>query len=294
MNVRPRRSLLFSPAANPRALEKAKSLASDGLIFDLEDSASAEEKPAARARIAAALADSGYGRRERLVRINGLDTAWGEGDLRAAVAAGADGIVVPKIRSAGDIGAAWRLIADAGGGERIQLWTMIETAQALLDIGDIARASAQPDCRFGGFILGTNDIARETRAAMVPGRGPMLAWLSQCVLAARAYGLVVIDSVFNDFRDSDGLRTECEQGLAMGMDGKTVIHPAQIDIVNAVFAPSPANVAEAEKIVAAFDQPENHGKGVISLDGRMVERLHADMAEQTLAMARAIVQLSQT
>ena len=291
MIVRPRRSLLFSPAANPRALEKAKTLASDALIFDLEDSAAAEEKPAARARIVAALADKGYGRRERIVRINGLDTPWGEEDLRAAVAGGADGVLAPKIASAGDVVAAARLIAEAGGGETTRLWTMIETARALLDIGDIARTAAQPECRFGGFILGTNDIARETGAAMAPGRWPMLSWLSQCVLAARAHGLAIIDSVYNDFRDLDGLRAECEQGVRMGMDGKTVIHPAQIDIVNAAFAPSAESIAEAEKIVAAFALPENRDKAVISLDGRMVESLHAGMAERTLAMARAIADM---
>ncbi|MGE3248531.1 MAG: CoA ester lyase [Beijerinckiaceae bacterium] len=291
MEIRPRRSLLFSPAANPRALEKAKTLAGDGLIFDLEDSAAPEEKPAARARIVAALADPGYGPRERLVRINGLDTPWGEDDLRAAVAAGADGIVVPKIVAASDVSAAARLIAEAGG-DKTLLWTMIETARALLDIGEIARTAALPECRFGGFILGTNDIARETRVAMVPGRGPMLAWLGQCVLAARAYGHTVIDSVYNDFRDTDGLRAECVQGAAMGMDGKTVIHPAQINIVNEVFSPAPAEVAAAERIVAAFELPENRDKAVISIEGRMVERLHAQMAERTLGLARSIAAMA--
>ncbi len=292
MNVRPRRSLLFSPAANARALEKAKTLPADGFIFDLEDSAAEGEKDAARQRIVAALADAGYGRRERIVRVNGLDTQWGVEDLRAAVQAGADGIVVPKITSAGDILAAARLIADAGGAGRTQLWTMIETARALLDISEIARAAAQPECNFAGFILGTNDIARETRVAMVPGRGPMLAWLSQCVLAARAYGITIIDSVYNDFRNLDGLRAECGQGLQMGMEGKTVIHPAQIDVANAVFAPSPEAVASAEAIVRAFALPENKGKGVISMDGRMVELLHAEMAQRTLDMARAIRELA--
>lgn len=291
MTVLPRRSLLFSPAANPRALEKAKALPADGYIFDLEDSAAEGEKAAARERIAAALRDAGYGRKERIVRINGLDTAWGRDDLRAAVQAGADGIVVPKITSAGDVLAAARLIADAGGAGRTQLWTMIETARALLDIGEIARAGAQPECNFAGFILGANDIARETRVAMMPGRAPMLAWLGQCVLAARAFGLTILDSVYNDFRNQEGLRAECEQGRQMGMDGKTLIHPAQIDVANAVFAPSAEAVADAERIVAAFALPENRSKGVISMDGRMVELLHVDMARRTLDLARAIREL---
>lgn len=286
---RPRRSLLFSPAANARALEKAKTLASDALIFDLEDSASPEAKPEARARAIAAVADAGYGEREKLIRINSLDTPWGNDDLRAVAASSADGVVVPKITSSADIAAAARIIDEAGGATT--LWVMIETARALLDIADIARTAARPEYRFGGFILGTNDIARETRVAMVKGRAPMLAWLGQCVLAARAFGHIIIDSVYNDFRDSDGLRAECEQGLHMGMDGKTVIHPAQIDIVNDIFAPSADEVAEARRIVDAFELPENSGKAVISIDGRMVERLHADMAQRTLGMANAIVAL---
>ncbi|MCC2099384.1 MAG: CoA ester lyase, partial [Hyphomicrobiales bacterium] len=218
-----------------------------------------------------------------------LDTPWGNDDLRAVAASSADGVVVPKITSSADIAAAARIIDEAGGATT--LWVMIETARALLDIADIARTAARPEYRFGGFILGTNDIARETRVAMVKGRAPMLAWLGQCVLAARAFGHIIIDSVYNDFRDSDGLRAECEQGLHMGMDGKTVIHPAQIDIVNDIFAPSADEVAEARRIVDAFELPENSGKAVISIDGRMVERLHADMAQRTLGMANAIVAL---
>lgn len=286
--IRPRRSLLFSPASNPRALEKAKTLGGDALIFDLEDSAAAEEKADARMRAVAAVQDDGYGTREKLVRINGLDTPWGPEDLRAATAAGANGILVPKIMSAGDIAAASSLITEAGGEGHTALWVMIETARALLDIGEIARAAAQPGSGFAGFILGTNDIARETRVAMVPGRGPMLPWISQCVLAARAYGHVVIDSVYNDFRNLDGLREECEQGLQLGMDGKTVIHPAQIDVVNDVFAPSAEQISAAQRIVDAFELPENSGKAVISIDGRMVELLHAEMAARTLALAKAI------
>ncbi len=286
MTIRPRRSLLFSPAANARALEKAKSLNPDALILDLEDSATPETKPEARERAIAAIRDTGYGAREKLLRINGLDTPWGADDLRAAAANGADGIVVPKITGVADIAAASRIIDETGGGA--ELWVMIETAQALLDIGEIARAASQPEYRFAGFILGTNDIARETRVAMVKGRAPMLAWLGQCVLAARAFGHIVIDSVYNDFRDADGLRAECEQGLQMGMDGKTVIHPAQIDIVNEIFAPSADEIEHARRIVDAFELPENSGKAVISIDGRMVERLHAEMAQRTLGMGRAV------
>ena len=285
--TRPRRSLLFSPAANSRALEKAKSLHPDVLIFDLEDSALPEDKPACRDRAVAAVRDPGYGSRERLVRVNALDTPWGADDLRAAASAGADGVVVPKIECAADITAAARIIAGTGDG-RTNLWVMIETARALLEIGEIARTAAQPECSFAGFILGTNDIARETRAAMVRGRGPMLSWISQCVLAARAWGHVVIDSVYNDFRDLDGLQAECEQGVQLGMDGKTVIHPAQIDVVNRVYAPSDEELQRAQHIASAFELPENQGKAVISIDGQMVERLHLEMALRTLQIAGAI------
>ena len=292
ISPRPRRSLLFSPASNPRALEKAKSLQPDALIFDLEDSALPQEKTACRERAIDAVRDPGYGARERLVRINGLDTPWGADDLRAAVLAGADGVLVPKIETPADISAAARLIAEAGG-KKTALWVMIETARALLEINEIAREAARPECPLAGFILGTNDIARETRAAMIKGRAPMLPWISQCVLAARAWGHVVIDSVYNDFRDLDGLKAECEQGLQLGMDGKTVIHPAQIGVVNDVFGPSAQQIAEAQHIVAAFELPENNGKAVISLDGRMVERLHMDMAQRTLGLAHAINELSE-
>lgn len=282
MVVGARRSLLFSPGANARAMEKAKSLPADGLIFDLEDSVSPEEKPAARERVSAVLAEPGYQGRERLVRVNALDTEWAEDDIRAAAQAGADGVLVPKIYSSGDVGALSRLLADCGGQTR--LWVMIETARALLDIADIAKTGSSPETPLAGIILGTNDIARETHVPMVPGRGPMLSWLSQCVLAARAYNLTVIDSVFNDFRNPEGLREECLQGRDLGFDGKTVIHPAQIDTVNQVYSPSDEVVARAQAIIDAFDQPENRDKAVISLDGEMVERLHLEMAKRTLTL----------
>lgn len=286
--IRPRRSLLFSPGANARALEKAKGLPADGLIFDLEDSVGEEEKSASRERVAAALRDEGYGRRERLVRINGPGSVDMAGDLAAIVPAGPDGILVPKITGTKDLQDARAGIANAGGAADIALWLMIETPRAILEIAEIARKAADPAVNCAGFVLGTNDIARETRAKLVPGRAPMLSWISQCVLAARAYGLSVIDSVFNDIRNDDGLRAECEQGALMGMDGKTVIHPGQIAIVNEVFAPSQGEIEEARRIVAAFEEPENRNKGVISLDGRMVEQLHAEMARRTLAIADAI------
>ena len=291
-SIKPRRSLLFCPAANPRVLEKAKTLVSDAVIFDLEDSAVPEAKIEARQRAIAAVGDPGYGTRERLVRINGLDSEWGADDLKAAVIAGADGVLVPKVESAGDILAASRMISDAGGNGRTRLWVMIETAKALLDIAAIAKAAAQPECRFAGFVLGTNDIARETHAAMVNGRAPMMSWISQCVLAARAYGHGVIDSVYNDFRDLEGFQAECGQGLQLGMDGKSVIHPAQIEIANDIFGPSAGEITAARQIVDAFERPGNKDKGVISIDGRMVERLHLGMAQRTLEMADAIAKLT--
>jgi len=285
MPLAPLRSLLFSPGANLRALDKAKSLPADGLIFDLEDSVAPADKPAARANVAAALADPAYGARMRLARINPLDTQWGQDDLAAAVGAGADGVLAPKVTSAADVLDASRALERAGAGELTRLWIMVETARALLDIAEIVRAGTGPGGRLAGVMLGTNDIARETGVPLAPGRGPMTSWISQVVLAARAYGLTPIDSVFNDFRDEDGLRRECAQGRDMGFDGKAVIHPAQLAIVNAVFGPTAEAIAEARAIVAAFEEPANRDLAVLAVDGRMVERLHLDMARRTLAMA---------
>lgn len=288
MRIHPRRSLLYMPGNNARAHEKARSLPADGLIFDLEDSVAPEEKANARARICETVRAGGFGSREIAVRINGLGSAFWTDDLKALAGLPLDAIVAPKITGPTDIATLAAAMREAGLPSKTRLWTMIETPRAVLDIASIAATAADESCPLSLFILGTNDIARETHTRMVKGRGPMLAWISQCVLAARAYGLSILDSVYNDIKDIDGLRAECEQGRDLGMDGKTVIHPAQIPVANEIFAPPAAEIEDARKIAAAFALPENATKGVINLDGRMVERLHLEMAQRTLAISDAI------
>lgn len=290
MDPRPRRSLLYMPGINARAHEKARSLPVDGVIFDLEDSVAPEEKANARAQISETVTAGGFGSSELAVRINGLDSPFWRDDLKAIAGLPLGAIVVPKISDAADIAKLAAAMRASGCSPDTQLWAMIETPRAVLDIAAIAGCASDPACPLSLFILGTNDIARETHARMVKGRAPMLSWISQCVLAARAYGLSILDSVYNDIKDIDGLRAECEQGRDLGMDGKSLIHPAQIPVANEVFAPPPAEIEEARKIVAAFDLPENAAKGVISLDGRMVERLHLEMAQRTLSIVASIAE----
>ncbi len=284
--IRPRRSVLYMPGSNERALEKAKTLAADALILDLEDAVSPEKKADARKQVADTVKAGGYGERELIIRINALDTEWGHDDLEAAIDAAPDAILVPKPNRAADLDAVARKVETAG--KEIALWAMVETPLALLNIQEIAGCAAHSHAPLTAFVMGTNDLAKETRARFVPGRTPMLPWLTTSILAARAFGLDIIDGVYNDFRDTDGFQAECEQARDLGMDGKTLIHPTQLDAANAVFAPSDAEVADARKIIAAFEQPENKGKGAISLDGRMVELLHAEMAKRTVALAEAI------
>jgi citrate lyase subunit beta / citryl-CoA lyase len=284
--IRPRRSVLYMPGSNERALEKAKTLAADALILDLEDAVSPEKKADARKQVADTVKAGGYGGRELIIRINALDTEWGHDDLEAAIEAEPDAILVPKPNRAADLDAVARKVETAG--KEIALWAMVETPLALLNIQEIAGCAAHSHAPLTAFVMGTNDLAKETRARFVPGRAPMLPWLTTSILAARAFGLDIIDGVYNDFRDTDGFQAECEQARDLGMDGKTLIHPTQLEAANAVFAPSDAEVAEARKIIAAFEEPENKGKGAISLDGRMVELLHAEMAKRTVALAEAI------
>lgn len=288
MTNRPRRSLLYMPGVNARAHEKARSLPADGVILDLEDSVAPGEKANARAQIRHTIEAGGFGNREIAVRINGLESAFWKDDIASLAGLRLDAIVAPKVASPADIATLGAAMAQAGLPERTKLWAMIETPRAVLHVAGIAACAEQSGNRLALFILGANDIARETRARMLKGRAPMLSWISQCVLAARAYGLSILDSVYNDIKDLDGLRAECEQGRDLGMDGKTVIHPAQIAIANEVFAPPPEEIEEARRIVAAYQLPENADKGVINLDGRMVERLHLEMAERTLAILAAI------
>jgi citrate lyase subunit beta/citryl-CoA lyase len=287
---RPRRSCLYVPGANARALEKAKSLPADVLILDLEDAVAPDAKADAREAIPAAIGERAYGAREVLVRVNGLDTEWGRDDLEMAVSAGIDGVLVPKITRGKDVRAVNRFLNDAGASPDLGLWVMIETPLAILNIRKIAKASAKT--RLTGFVMGTNDLAKEFNAVATPDRLAFLFSLSAALVAARAYQLVAIDGVYNDIGTDVGLMTECEQGRVLGFDGKTLIHPGQIETANRVFSPSEAEVSHAKQVVEAFALPGNRGKGVISLNGRMVELLHLEQAERLLAIDDAIRQMA--
>ncbi|KAB2914795.1 MAG: CoA ester lyase [Hyphomicrobiaceae bacterium] len=293
MQIRPRRSVLYMPGSNARALEKAKSLAADALILDLEDAVAPDAKETARRQVCEAVRQGGYGHRELVIRINALETPWGKADLEAAAAAAPDAILLPKPNAGADIARATDALIAAGAPDKTRLWAMIETPLAILNLADIAAASRLPKARLACFVLGTNDLVKETRADLSVNRRPALYWLSAAITAARAYGLDVLDGVYNNFKDVEGYRRECVHGRRLGFDGKTLIHPDQVAIANEVFAPPEAEVAFAKKIMAAFDLPENRGKGVITVDGRMVELLHADMARRTVAVADAIRERSQ-
>jgi citrate lyase subunit beta / citryl-CoA lyase len=285
MKIRPRRSVLYMPGSNARALEKAATLPADALILDLEDAVAPEAKDLARTQVCAAVKDRRFGKREVIVRINGLDTPWGHDDIEAAAAAGPDAILVPKVNDAADVAHAEQHMANAP--TSCALWLMIETPRAIFNANAIAGAGGRLSC----FVMGTNDLVKEMRALHTPGREALLASLNLAVLAARAHALTVIDGVFNEIADAPGLEAICRQGRALGFDGKTLIHPSQIEACNRIFSPDPAEVARARAILDAFDRPENKGRGAISLDGRMVELLHAEIAKQTVALAEAIAGL---
>ena len=288
MSVRPRRSVLYMPGSNARALEKAKTLAADGVILDLEDSVAPDAKEAARNQVAAAVKAGGFGGREVFIRVNGVDTPWHADDLAAAAHAAPDAVLVPKVQSPETLELIGRRLLDMGTPHKTRVWAMIETPLAIFNILAIAAEARDSESRLAGLIMGTNDLAKDTRARIVPGRAPMLAWLSTCVAAARAHGVDILDGVYNDIGNSDGFQMECAQGAELGFDGKTLIHPNQIEPCNQAFSPSAEEVAQARKLIAAFDLPENKGKGVVAIDGRMVERLHAEMARRTVAIAEAI------
>jgi citrate lyase subunit beta / citryl-CoA lyase len=288
MTTRPRRSVLYMPGANARALEKAKTLPCDAVILDLEDSVAPDAKVAARKQVADVVTAGGFGTREVIVRINALDTQWWLDDLAAAAKAHPDGILVPKISKPGQLQDIAARLIDIAADQKIKVWAMMETPIGIINAPAIAASAADPETRLAGFVMGTNDIAKETRAQLLPGRAPMLAWLAQCVLAAHAFGIDILDGVYNDLADIEGLQRECVQGRELGFDGKTLIHPNQIEPCNAAFSPGAAEVAQARKFIAAFDLPENRDKGVVQIEGRMVERLHADMARRTVAIAEAI------
>jgi citrate lyase subunit beta/citryl-CoA lyase len=288
MTIRPRRSVLYMPGSNARALEKARTLPADVVILDLEDAVAPDAKEAARNQVVAAVKAGGFGAREVFIRINGLDTPWSSEDLAAAAAAAPDAILVPKISTPDQLEMIGQRLLDTHTDLRVRVWAMIETPIAIFNVRALAAAATDSETRLAGFVLGTNDLAKETRAKLLPGRVPMLPWLSTCVLAARAYGIDVLDGVYNDLSDAEGFAKECEQARDLGFDGKTLIHPNQIEPCNAAFSPSPDEVAQARKTIAAFDLPENRDKGVVQIDGRMVERMHAEMARRTVAIAAAI------
>jgi citrate lyase subunit beta/citryl-CoA lyase len=289
--IRPRRSVLYMPGANERALEKARSLPADSLILDLEDSVAPDAKATARKTVVEAVREGGYGRREIVIRPNALETAWGTADLLAAAAAAPDAILVPKVQHPGDIISAAKILKSVHAPDRTKLWAMMETPQAILHAGEIAKVGADPENRLVCLVMGTNDLLKESRARALHDRFAVVPWLAMAVVAARAYGLDIIDGVYNDFKDEPGFRLECEHGRTLGMDGKTLIHPSQVTPCNEIFSPSDEEVAWSKKIIRAFDEPENAQKGVITVDGKMVERLHLVQATRTVTIATSVKEI---
>jgi (3S)-malyl-CoA thioesterase len=279
--ARPYRSVLYIPGSKPRALDKARTLPVDAIIFDLEDAVSVEEKENARKTLADALAAGGYGARMKIVRINGLDTAWGHADAEAAARMGCDAILLPKVSSPADLDALAEITGD------VPLWAMMETPRGMLNAAEIA---AHP--RLQGMVMGTNDLAKDMQTRFRADRLPLMSGLGLCVLAAKAEGKIIVDGVFNAFKDTEGLAAECAQGRDMGFDGKTLIHPAQVDVTNEAFAPSAAEMDLARRQIAAFEEAEASGQGVAVVDGKIVENLHVVTAREILAKADAIAAIS--
>ncbi|HAK62681.1 MAG TPA: CoA ester lyase [Alphaproteobacteria bacterium] len=285
--ARPRRSVLYMPGSNARAMDKARTLPADALILDLEDAVAPDAKEQARQQVCAALREGGYGKREMIVRINALESPWGMADLLAAAAVKPDAVLVPKVSSPSVLHRA-EAILESQGAHDTSLWAMMETPLGILHAESIA--SATP--RLAVFVMGTNDIAKEMRSAHTPMRLPMITSLGLCMLAARAFDVAVIDGVYNDIKDEAGFAAICRQGQELGMDGKTLIHPSQVGPCNEIFSPTPAEIETARKIIAEFAKPENAGKGVVTVDGRMTELLHAEIAKRTVAIAEAIRELA--
>ena len=288
MAFRPRRSVLYMPGSNARAIEKARTLPADGVILDLEDAVAPDAKEQARAQVVDAVKAGGFGRREVFIRVNGIDTPWHADDLAAAAHAGPDAILIPKIGRIAQLELIGQRLLDMKTDHKTRVWAMIETPEAIFNVNALAAEARDSETRLAGFVMGTNDLAKETRARLLPGRAPMLSWLATCLLAAHAHGVDVLDGVYNNLSDAKGFEDECIQARDMGFDGKTLIHPNQIEPCNAVFSPGADEVAQARKLIAAFDLPENRDKGVVQVEGRMVERMHAEMARRTVAIAEAI------
>jgi citrate lyase subunit beta / citryl-CoA lyase len=278
---RPRRSLLYMPASNPKALEKAKTIPCDGIIFDLEDAVSPDAKPAARDAAVAAVTSGDYGNRELTIRCNGLSTPWGADDLASAGAAAPSAVVIPKVNGIAELDS-----VAAALGRETTIWAMVETPTAIFDVRSIA---AHP--RVSVLVMGTNDLAKEIGAPLVPGRANLTGYLATAVLAAREAGKAILDGVYNDVRDDAGFAAECRQGVEMGFDGKTLIHPSQVDPANAAWSPSADEVEFSRRVIAAFERAQAEGRGVITVEGKMIEHLHVANARRTLAVADAIASL---
>jgi len=288
MTFRPRRSVLYMPGSNARAIEKARTLPVDGVILDLEDAVAPEAKEQARKQVTDAVKAGGFGGREVFIRVNGIDTPWHADDLNAAAHASPDAILVPKISKVEQLERVGQRLLDMKTDHKTRVWAMIETPEAIFNINALAAEAHDSETRLAGFVIGTNDLAKETRARLIPGRLPMVPWLAMCVLAAHGHRIDILDGVYNDLSDPKGLEAECAQGRDLGFDGKTLIHPNQVGPCNVAFSPTLDEVAQARKTIAAFDLPENQDKGVVQIDGRMVERMHAEMARRTVEIADAI------
>lgn len=286
--ARPRRSMLYMPGANTRALEKGKALACDAIILDLEDAVSPDKKDEARQNILDATTDGGYGHRELLFRTNALSTPWGYADIAAAAKAKVDAVLIPKVDSGDTVRQVEAILEANGAPDTLAIWCMIETARGVLNADEIAGSSR----RMGGFVMGTNDLAKELHCAHTPMRLPMLTALSQCLLAARANGIAIMDGVFMDLNDEEGLKASCQQGKEFGFDGKTLIHPKQLAPCNEVFSPSDAEVEHAHRVIAAFDAALAEGKGVATLDGKLIENLHVAIAHDLVKQAKMIADMS--
>ncbi|TDT17922.1 citrate lyase subunit beta/citryl-CoA lyase [Ilumatobacter fluminis] len=282
-DLRPRRSVLYMPSSNERALEKAKSIACDALIFDLEDAVAPDAKDAARANAVAAARSGEYGHREVTIRCNGLDTPWGADDLAAAATSGAASVVIPKVNSVDYLNEIEQRLDAAGAPAEMTIWAMIETPTAIMDV----RAIAQHP-RVNVLVMGNNDLAKELRTGVLPERTPLIPHLALALLGAREADKVILDGVYNDVRDPDGFLVEAEQGKAMGFDGKTLVHPSQVDPANEVWAPSADEVDFSRRVIEAFEEAEAEGRGVVTVDGRMIENLHVENAKRILAVADAI------
>ena len=280
--LRPRRSVLYMPSSNAKALEKAKSIPCDAIIFDLEDAVAPDAKPAAREQAVAAVTSGEYGPRELTIRCNGLATPWGADDIAAAGAARPSAVVIPKVGSTAELDAVAAGL-DAAGGHDVMIWAMVETPTAIFDVRSIA---AHP--RVAVLVMGTNDLAKEILAPLVPGRANLTPYLATAVLAAREAGTVILDGVYNAIADAEGFALECRQGVEMGFDGKTLVHPSQVEPANTAWSPSPDEVELSRRVIAAYEEAEAEGRGVITVDGKMIEHLHVANARRVLAIADAI------